>query len=59
MIHQKDKIRDINDKWSLAKSKYTAVTAEYQAFKIYYTKKLRRHVLDPGVAKWYISRTSF
>ena len=39
--HQKDNIRAVNEEWGLKRITYTTVGEEYQAFKIFYTKKLR------------------
>ena len=44
--HQKDKVRGINEGWSLQRSKYTAIEDEYQAFKLFYTKNLRTICTD-------------
>eukprot|EP00534_Pseudo-nitzschia_fraudulenta_P015286 CAMPEP_0201234632 /NCGR_PEP_ID=MMETSP0852-20130820/6360_1 /ASSEMBLY_ACC=CAM_ASM_000632 /TAXON_ID=183588 /ORGANISM="Pseudo-nitzschia fraudulenta, Strain WWA7" /LENGTH=116 /DNA_ID=CAMNT_0047527971 /DNA_START=140 /DNA_END=490 /DNA_ORIENTATION=- len=46
--HQKDKIRAINEAWSLERSKanHPAIEDEYQAFKLVYTKKLRTMYTD-------------
>ena len=44
--HQKDKIRMINEEWNLLKDKYTDTAEEYQAFKQYYTKTLRKMYTD-------------
>ena len=43
---EKDKIRDDNEEWSLARAAYTTIADEYQAFKIFYTKKLRTMYSD-------------
>ena len=44
--HQKDKIRDINEEWGLKKAMYTTIAEEYQAFKIFHTRKLRTMYSD-------------
>ena len=44
--HQKDKIRAINEEWSLQRANYTTMEDEYQAFKLFYTKNLRTMYSD-------------
>ena len=44
--HQKDKIRALNEEWNLERAKYDDVEAEYQAFKVYYTKHLKTLYTD-------------
>ena len=44
--HQKDKIRAINEEWSLQRPTYKSMDSEYQAFKEFYTKNLRTMYSD-------------
>ena len=38
--YQKDKLREVDEAWALDWTAYTNMDDEYQAFKIFYTKKL-------------------
>ena len=44
--HQKDKIREIDEAWALVRTDYTTVADKYQAFKFFYTKRLRTMYSD-------------
>ena len=39
--HQKNKIRETDEAWNLEQAAYTSMADKYQAFKTFYTKRLR------------------